>query len=287
MNFGTDTLSARAPLVLGALAGLLTCILSAPPALAQTQSPMAEWQYSGGVALESRYINNPPTWQAQFGLGAEELPLYPGSARYRFQPAPTFDIRYRDIAFASLGEGIGVNLSIGHAHRIGAAITYDLGRREHLDEQRLHGLGNINPSPELKLFAEYVIFPLVLRADVRRSFGGYNGWVGDLSAYAPVIGNERFFLMIGPSVTFADGHHQQSYYGITAAQSARSGYAPYSAIGGLSHVSFGANATWFIAHHWLLEGIGAAQRSLGSSDDSPLIEARGQFLAGLFLLYRY
>ncbi|MGH8506517.1 MAG: MipA/OmpV family protein [Stenotrophobium sp.] len=287
MNFGTDTSAVRVTVALGALAGLLVCVMFAPQALAQTQSPMAEWQYSGGVALESRYINNPPTWQAQFGLGAEESPLYPGSDRYRFQPAPTFDVRYRDIAFASLGEGIGVNLSIGHAHRIGAAITYDLGRREHLDEQHLHGLGNINPSPELKLFAEYVIFPLVLRADVRRSFGGYNGWVGDLSAYAPVVGNDRFFLMIGPSVTFADGRHQQSYYGITAAQSARSGYAPYSAIGGLSHVSFGANATWFITHHWLMEGVGAAQRSLGSSDDSPLIEARGQFMAGLFLLYRY
>ena len=72
MNFGTDTSSARAPLVLGALAGLLTCILSAPPALAQTQSPMAEWQYSGGVALESRYINNPPAARVSVGFYNDE-----------------------------------------------------------------------------------------------------------------------------------------------------------------------------------------------------------------------
>ncbi|MGH8462268.1 MAG: MipA/OmpV family protein [Stenotrophobium sp.] len=266
-------------------AGLVISCAMLPSAQAQSSSPMAEWQYSAGNVLESRYEKT-PEWQTVLGLGAEEAPRYPGASKYRFQPAPTFDIRYRDIAFASIGEGLGVNFTEGHSHRIGMAITYDLGRKER-DDPHLHGLGNINPAPELKFFAEYVMFPLVLRIDIRHGFGGYNGWIGDLGAYAPVIGNDKFFLMIGPSVTFADHQYQQHYFGITQAQSANSVYAPYAAAGGLSSFSFGANATWFITDHWLLEGLASAQRMLGSSFDSPLVNAHGQYAGGLFLNYMY
>ena len=285
MRYRAATAAQWISVFLKTCAGLLGCCALMPAAQAQTPSPMAEWQYSGGQVLASRYEKT-PEWQAELGLGMEELPRYPGASKYRFQPAPTFDFHYRDIAFASVGEGLGVNFTEGHSHRIGMAITYNLGREEHSDPH-LHGLGNINPAPELKFFGEYVIFPLVLRADIRRGFGGYNGWIGDFSAYLPVVGNDKFFLLVGPSITFADSHYQQRFFGITAAQSASSVYAPYSAGGGLSNASFGANATWFITDHWFLEGLASAQRMLGSSFNSPLVDAHGQYSGGVFINYMY
>lgn len=273
----------RQPIRLFVLA--LCCTLGATAA-AQTPSPMAEWQYSGGVVLASRFEANPPEWSVRAGVGAEELPRYPGSARYRTQPGLDIDVRYRDRAFFSLGEGLGVNLTAGHAHRIGVALTYDLGRKEKRDPH-LRGLGDIGPCPELKFFAEYVMFPLVVRMDVRRGFGGHRGWIGDLGAYLPLAGSSHFFVMAGPGVMFGDSRYQQSYFGITAAQSARSVYAPYSAGGGLSSASFGLDAAWIINPHWMLEGQGAAQRLLGSGVDSPLRLSQNQIVGGLFLSYLY
>ena len=49
-------------------------------------------------------------------------------------------------------------------------------------------LSDIDPTPEAKLFWEVVLFPVVLRADIRRAMGGYNGWAGDFSAYMPIAG---------------------------------------------------------------------------------------------------
>lgn len=81
------------------------------------------------------------------------------------------DIRYRDLAFASTGEGIGVNVVQGPNWRASISAVYDLGRRGHDNPSRLNGLGNINPAPELKLAAEYVVskeFPLVSGVNYNR-----------------------------------------------------------------------------------------------------------------------
>jgi outer membrane scaffolding protein for murein synthesis (MipA/OmpV family) len=107
---------------------------------------------------------------------------------YRLQGGPVINIQYRDIAFASTGEGIGVNFLRGDHYRLGAAISYDLGRRVKDDYTNLHGMGDIAPAPVAKLFGSYVLsrkFPLILRADVRQLLRGANGTVGDVGSRRP------------------------------------------------------------------------------------------------------
>ena len=62
------------------------------------------------------------------------------------------NVRYKDLWFASVGEGLGVNLLHGDHYRGGLAITYDLGRLEENDISHLHGLGDINRAPAVKAF---------------------------------------------------------------------------------------------------------------------------------------
>src|SRR5262249_44830833 len=143
---------------------------------------------------------NPPRWDTSVGLSAEVLPKYDGSKQYRVLPGPEFDTRFGNLAFLSLGEGLGVNAFHDKTYRIGAALTYDLGRSRHTSYYTAR-LKSVRPSPELKGFAEWVLFPVILRVDVRRSLGGYNGWAGDFSAYLPLGGSERFFVFAGPSLT--------------------------------------------------------------------------------------
>jgi len=242
-------------------------------AFSQTPSPLQEWQYSAGVVLLRMFEPNQPDWRVQVGLAAEPRPAYEGARNYRTLGGPVFDVRYRDIYFASTGEGIGVNFIGGENYSAGIAVGYDLGRRESDDLTHLKGLGNIEVAPVFKLFGSYVVskqFPMVLRADVRRFVGGAGGWVGDLEAYLPLPGSSQKLVMFaGPSVTFADRAHMQTTFGVNESQALASGYPVFAAHGGMNAAGFGFSATRIISTRWLVNVNLAVNRLLGSASESP------------------
>lgn len=238
-------------------------------ALAQTPSPLPEWTYSAGTLLQTSLSPTIPQWSVFTGLSAAYAPRYDGARDRHIQGGPTIVVRYRDIAFAATGEGIGVNLLRGKNYRAGVAMSFDLGRRAQ-DSSDTRGLGNINVAPELKFFGEYLFFPVVLRADARRAFGGHNGWISDLSAYMPVYGTRKFYVFVGPSVTFADDRYMSRYFGVTPAQSAASGYPQHSAHAGLKSVNAAGSASWMITDHWLFNVIAGGQRLMGDAASSPI-----------------
>jgi outer membrane scaffolding protein for murein synthesis (MipA/OmpV family) len=266
-------------------------MLAASGAQAQTPSPLAEWQYSVGIPLEKMYQPNVPDWQFRLGVGGTLEPRYDGSERYRPLLGPTVDIRYKDLFFLSTGEGIGVNIAQGRNWRVGVAGTYDLGRRGHDDPEHLNGLGDINPAPEVKLFADYVVsdqFPLVLRGDVRRNIGGSNGWIGDLGAYMPLPGsNKEFFWFAGPSLTFADSRYMNSWFGVNENQSMQSGYPQYDASAGLKAVGFGVSVVWFFQKHWFFTADGAVEQLVGSAKNSPITQKSTNAVVDLSFAYQF
>jgi outer membrane scaffolding protein for murein synthesis (MipA/OmpV family) len=201
-----------------AVLALVFLVLPGAGAKAQTPSPLQEWQYPGGIILEKLFAPQVPEWRIILGASAAWRPIYQGAKPYRVSPGPVINIRYRDIAFASMGEGLGVNVLRGENYRIGVTLGYDLGRKVSDYPSHLTGLGNIQPAPVIKLFAAYVpwkSFPVVLRADVRRVVGGANGFLGDLEAYMPLPGSgKRFVMFAGPSITFADAAYQQHVFGV-------------------------------------------------------------------------
>lgn len=264
-----------------ALAGLLAHAVQA-----QTPSPLMEWQYSAGVPLMVRFLEPLPKWQVTLGPAFEIRPDYEGASTYRVDPGATIDLRYRDLLFASTGEGIGVNVFSSRLYRAGVAIAYDLGRDDH-DSDRLRGLGDIGWAPEPKLFGELVLFPVVLRADIRRAIGGHDGWIGDLGAYMPIAGSKEFVVFVGPSVTFADETYMRHYFGISRDQSQRSGLPTYHAGAGLKQAGFGASADWFFTDHWFLGGDVAAERLLGDAADSPITQDKWQLSLSFTLSYRF
>jgi outer membrane scaffolding protein for murein synthesis (MipA/OmpV family) len=247
-------------------------------AFSQTPAPLQEWQYSAGVVLIPMFEPNLPDWRVQTGIAAEPRPAYEGARNYRTLAGPVIDIRYRDIYFASVGEGIGLNFIRGENYRIGVAAGYDLGRRESDDLNHLKGLGNIEVAPVFKLFGSYVVskqFPLVMRADVRRIVGGADGWVGDVEAYLPLPGSSQKLVMFaGPSVTFADHRHMQTAFGVDESQAKASGYPMFAAHGGMNAAGFGFSATRFLGAHWLVNANLAVNHLLGSARDSPFTHER-------------
>ena len=260
-------------------------------AMAQTPAPLQEWQYSAGVPLEKLMEPQIPTWQVAVGAAVALQPRYDGADRYHLEGGPSIDIRYSDLYFASTGEGFGANVLQGQNWRISIAAAYDLGRRGQDDDEHLHGMGNINPAPELKLAADYVVsknFPLVLRADIRRSFGGSNGWVGDLGAYMPLPGSSKtFFWFAGPSVTFADSNYMNTWFGVNDQQAAASSYPYYHASAGLKSAGFGVSAIWFFQKHWFAACDLALEQLLNSAARSPVTQHSSNGVFDLSINYEF
>jgi outer membrane scaffolding protein for murein synthesis (MipA/OmpV family) len=183
--------------------------------IAQTPSPLQEWQYVNAVPLMRLFQPAIPETEFVLGAGGEDRPLYDGAQNYRFVGGHFLTSRYRDIAFFSTGEGLGVNLVRGTNLTAGMALGYDFGRKSSDDESNLRGSPNIARAPVIKLFADYVVskdFPLVIRLDVRQSVGrGPDGLVGDLSTYFPLPGSSpRLIMLVGPSALPRASTHRGS-----------------------------------------------------------------------------
>jgi outer membrane scaffolding protein for murein synthesis (MipA/OmpV family) len=278
------------PRQLGLLAfALLAC---SSRALAQTPSPLQEWQYSGGIILARLFEPDLPTWRTILGVGAEVQPVYDGARADQVSGGPVINIHYRDVAFLSTGEGLGFNFLRGDHYQVGVGVTYDLGRQEKDDLTNLRGMGDIPAAPVGKLYGTWVLskkFPLILRASARQFVGGAEGAVGDAGVYMPLPGSSKTFVMFaGPSITLATRHYLQTLYGVTAEQSLASGHPVFDVDhSGTADAGVGFSATKFLGKHLLLNLDTAISQIRGRPASSPLVERRTQRVLALSFDYHW
>jgi outer membrane scaffolding protein for murein synthesis (MipA/OmpV family) len=264
---------------------LLVLTALATPGAAQTPTPLAYWQYSVGETVAP--LGGPiPDWRINLGGGALIEPTYEGAKRYNVLPSGALDIRYRDIAFLSDGEGLGVNLVHGTTYRAGIALSYDTGRN-HGDDPRLATLQDVRVTPEVKLFGEYFFLPFVLTGNVRQGIVGHQGLIGDFGAYVPIPVSDSLYVFAGPTVTVANAKYMKAYFGVTPAEAANSPLRPYSPGSGVKDVGFGVTAAYVIVDNWIIVANGAYERLLGEAGNSPIVEDKSQFILDLNLVYHF
>jgi outer membrane scaffolding protein for murein synthesis (MipA/OmpV family) len=276
----------------GAVLVVILLVSSLRCAWAQTPSPLQEWQYSPGIILARLFEPDLPRWRSVVGVAAELQPVYDGAAAYKGSGGPTIDVRFRDIAFLSTGEGLGFNFLRGDHYQAGVGVTYDLGRKEKDDLTNLRGMGDIPAAPVAKMYGSVVLskkFPLILRVSVRQFMGGAEGAVGDAAVYTPLPGSSKTFVMFaGPSITLGTRHYLQTLYGVTPEQSLASGHPVYEiSHAGTSNAGVGFSATKFFGEHWLLNLETAISQIRGSPAHSPLIEERTQRVIALSFDYHW
>lgn len=264
----------------------LATVAASGVARADSGSGFAAWQYSAGVLLDQYADGTPARWSAALGAGAEISPRYDGARDARFTAYPLGEIRYRDIAYASLSEGLGWNLLHRENQRAGIALNWESGRRSaHIADTR--GIDTIRPGPVADLYAEQVWLPLVLRADLQHSALRDTGFRAELGAYAALPLGDSFVLFAGPSVLFVDAAAARTRYGVSTADAARSGFAPYHAGAGLEATRLGLNAVWLVDAHWNVEALATWTHLYGAAADSPLTRRRDSAAFGLALGYSF
>lgn len=87
--------------------------------------------------------------------------------------------------------------------------------------------------------------------------------------------SRRIFLGIGLGATWVSSSFNQTYFGVTPADSAASGLPVYSPGGGLEQYTGWLAAIYQIDKHWFAGAMVYMQRITGDAADSPIVSQRG------------
>jgi len=221
------------------------------------------------------------------GLGVAAGPNFQGSDKYRIRPAPFVFAGYGRF-FIGFG-GIGVNLYRAPGWGFGAIVSPSQGRKENVD-QRLAGLGDVDRTVNLGVYAVTYTRRFLTRAVVYTDAGGeHQGSVARLDVLARFRVDERVRLFAGPGLTWGSRQYQQTFFGVTEEQAARSlqQFPEFQATAGVNNLRLTAGANYRFATDWNLIGSVTASRLSGQAGNSPIVETRQQYGAFLSAIYLF
>ena len=226
-------------------------------------------------------------WRVQLGLLGLVSPEFEGGDEYEGSALPIIDIEWNRRLFLNTRRGLGGYFVNNDWFQAGASVGYRFGRDQD-DADVLRGLGDVDGGATANLFATYTFGRASLGGQLSQDISGNDtGLTLDLEA------GMRFAVMpeltLSPTLqtTFASSDYMESYFGVTPAQSARSGLQTYDADAGLKSVGVGVNAAYSVTRRVSVLGNIGYKRLLDEAADSPIVEDADQFRVGLGLSYRF
>ncbi|WP_181150099.1 MipA/OmpV family protein [Ensifer aridi] len=225
-------------------------------------------------------------WDVMVGAGAIYAPKFEGSDEFELVPIPMISATFGDRVTIDPG-GLAVDVLESNGFKLTVKGGYDMGGgRDEDDSPHLKGLGDIDAGAVVGTQISYELGPMELYASVDKTIGGSDGLLGEVGANVSHH-YDRFILSAGASATFADDNHMESYFGVTAAQSARSGLRQYDAGAGLKRVDLEASVTYMATENWLVRGQAGVGFLTGDAKDSPIVQDDVQPSAMLVVGYKF
>jgi len=233
MNFTTPP---TRNILLGA-ATLLCCTL-VPQAQAADASPAAD---------ETTVI---------LGLGMGVTPRYMGANHYRPLVLPMLSIQHGAL-FADTTRGVGLQFQSDSGFGASAAINYDMGRKEKdsttgAGGDELRGMGDINGATvaDFTLSQQLLDWLSVSGEAELRMAGEHRGNRYRFGLEGILFHTDSDTLALDLDAHAGDGRYNQTYFGVTQAQSQRSLYGKYSADAGIYAYSAALNWQHSLDAHW-------------------------------------
>jgi len=261
--------------------------------------------FSGAALAQEPVITapdpmKPAGWQFTLGAGILTSPLYEGDNDHHISVLPNVQVKYGERFFASVQEGVGYKAFHSEYFSAGPIARVKFSRDEDGEQffsvsgggtNDLLGLGDVDTSWEFGGFAEYKLGAVTFGAEARQAVSGHEGFAAELGAkwtgFSTGLGLP-FLWSVGPRVKIVDSKYNSAYFGVTGAQSLRSGLPVYNAGGGL--YSYGAGAMAIVPLNreltWSFVLFGLYDRLTDDAGNAPLVQLRGsqdQFVAGAFI----
>jgi outer membrane protein len=216
---------------------------------------------SAGGALDART----PDIVATLRAGVAVSPSYFGSDEYDVGPDLAARIDY--VRFPG-GFEYGSSRTVGFRTGWGIQGSFRyIGERKKDD---IPGLDDVDWTAEAGLGVGYEQRSWRAFADVRYGIIGHNTWVGEIGADAIAYPIEGLTLTAGPRLQFGTDNFAQTYFGISAEESAASGLEAYDASGGLLATGLEIGARYLFNERWGVEGAIGYDRLVNDAADSPI-----------------
>lgn len=219
-----------------------------------------------------------------YGAAVVASPKYPGADSGRVALYPALDYQWANGWFAGTTNGVGVNLSAHPLQQYGVRATLDLGRPESRSSV-LTGMGDVEIRPEIGVFFNQ-LWPTgsAFTSSLRYGSGhSRKGLVIDLGAGTSWALSPALSLGAGVGATWANAEHNGAYFGVTAAQAAASGHAPYSAGAGVRDVRAGGSLTYRFNPQTSLTGVLGVSLLQGDAKSGPLVRDKSGVNGVLYL----
>ncbi|RQR51961.1 MipA/OmpV family protein [Burkholderia sp. Bp9002] len=227
-------------------------------------------------------------------LGGGIAPRYQGSNQYRGVIGPSFSAAFSSGFFISSTSGVGYRYTSPRGLFVSAAISYAGGRKDSRSfgadgSDHLKGMGNVPGSVIAQWRAgvrdeDGVELSVTIDAPVTHTSRGFAGHV-DLAV--PLLHAGKNEIVLTGTVHAATGRYMQTFYGVTDAQAASSGFRPYSLTGGVHSASMSVAWTHAVSRHWSVLATAGTSRILGRYGDSPIVQTRSNYFGGAGVNYRF
>jgi outer membrane protein len=218
--------------------------------------------------------------RAVVGAGVAYAPEYSGGDKMWLAPALYADYSFGNGFFASTTRGIGYATTFDSIE-LSAALGYRNGRGEsrkyngRYGSDFLKGMGEIDGTATINLGAATTV------GQVHFGVGAHIAGSGDgkgntytLQAAYPLYSSAQNQVELSGIASYGDRKHTQTWYGVSAAQHAASGFRAYEAKSGFESV--GVNVAWnhVIDKHWSVRTAVGLKTLVGDAADSPIVQKK-------------
>jgi outer membrane protein len=271
-------------------AAVIGTLLSGGLALAQPAS-------TGDAGLDPVDTRTARGMNFTLGAGAGAAPDYEGSDDYELVPLWNLRVAnlYHPQTFIQLlGPRLRSNFLPSDHWRLGLAGQF-IKERDDVENNQVDELEKVDPSVMLGVIGGYDFLAdpqqdLVLEVEARQDVANDNGFLATVRGVYGSRLTERWRFDASVGSTWASDDYMSSYFGIDAADAARSGLPEYSADEGFKDVSFGGALTYRLFERWSASALANYTFLIDDAKDSPVVDDVGdenQFFAGALVNYRF
>ena len=220
------------------------------------------------------------------GLVAIGGARYQGASEGRVLVVPGITVQMANGFFVDPINGLGVAFNASNDLQYGLRATVETGRST---EDTLPGFDKLKARLNPGAFANYKIGDrLTLKSALRLGVGdGGKGAVLNLGAAYRIYQAGPVIVTLNGSVKYANSSYQQSYFGVSAAQSAASGLKAFQPAAGFNTAQLGLAAGFPLSERvYAFSGL-SLQRLLGDAANSPIVQKKQQVTGFLGAVYSF
>ncbi|MBK0091120.1 MipA/OmpV family protein [Erwinia sp. S59] len=242
------------------------------------------------TSMSAVAADDSPEFSGYIGGGVGEKPNYSGAKDTKTEFIPAFKLAYGPLFVGGVDDLVALGWDVVKTEHwtfaLGAGT--DISPRKESADDHLRGLGDIDVTPRAFTSATYENSwfkgSIIASQDVGGNQQGFK-----LASYAHLqwhpVDNLRLYT--GPTLSWADSDYLQTQYGVTAAQSERSGLSRYTADAGIEKIGWDVGMDYVVTPSWLLGARVTAQQLQDDAADSPVTQQASQLTGVLFLAWRF